>query len=219
MIFAYNYHIIKTKQKEGEAVSWNDSANLAKAKAIERRNKERLLKVNPILNDGSGIYFLTRDGEDGLKYAYIGQAKHIATRLAQHLSGYDQHIDRSLKKHGLYSKDNVNGWKVGFLNFPEDKLDDREQYYIREYAAAGYQLRNKTAGSQGEGKTQIDEYRPAKGYRDGIRQGKITLARELSQIIDKHLVVTFQPGKENNKVSIRAMEKFKSLIDEKSYKE
>lgn len=162
---------------------------------------------------------MTREDENGIKYAYIGQAKHILTRLAQHLVGYEQHIDLSLKKHGLYSKDNHYGWKVGFLNFPEDKLDEKEQYYIRQYAQNGYQLRNKTSGSQGAGKNQIDEYRPAKGYRDGIRQGKISLARELSQIIDKHLAISIQPGKENNKISIRALEKFKTLIDERNYKE
>lgn len=38
----------------------NKHQNIAKAKAIERKNKERLLKVNPNLNDDSGIYFLTR---------------------------------------------------------------------------------------------------------------------------------------------------------------
>lgn len=192
--------------------------NLIKVRAIEANNKDRLRKVNPSLNEGSGIYILTREDENGIKYSYIGQAKHILTRLAQHLVGY-QHIDLSLKKHGLYSNDNHYGWKIGFLNFPEDKLDEKEQYYIRRYAQAGFQLRNKTSGSQGAGKTQIDEYRPAKGYRDGIRQGKISLARELSQIIDKHLVVSIKPGKEKNKISIRALEKFKALIDEKNYKE
>lgn len=34
------------------------SGNIAMAKAIERKNKERLLKVNPKLNEQSGIYFL-----------------------------------------------------------------------------------------------------------------------------------------------------------------
>lgn len=38
----------------------NNRKNIAKAKAIERKSKERLLKINPNLNDESGIYFLTR---------------------------------------------------------------------------------------------------------------------------------------------------------------
>lgn len=37
--------------------------NIAKAKAIEKQNRERLLKVNPKLNDRSGIYFLLREDE------------------------------------------------------------------------------------------------------------------------------------------------------------
>lgn len=189
---------------------------IARAKAIENQNKKFMKTINPQLDDKSGIYILTRIDEEGIKYAYIGQAKHILTRLAQHLTGY-QHIDLSIKKHGWKSEDNPYGWKVGFLNFPEPELDDREQYYIKTYALNGYQLRNKTAGGQGQGKTQIDAYRPVKGYRDGIAQGKKTLARELSHIIDKHLSVTLQAGKEHNKVSQKAMEKFNALLDEKNY--
>lgn len=190
--------------------------NYKKAKVIEKQNKERLLKTHPLLNEKSGIYFLIREDENGIKYAYIGQAKHILTRLAQHLSGY-QHIDLSLKKHGLYSYENQFGWRVGFLECDESRLDELEQIYIREYARHGYQLRNKTAGGQGEGKTQIDEYKPQKGYRDGILQGKKTLARELTHIIEKHLEIGLKQGKENNKVSQKAFDKFRSLLDEGSY--
>ena len=190
--------------------------NFMKAKEIECDNKKRLVEVNPDLDDRSGIYILTRTDEDGIKYAYIGQAKHILTRLAQHLTGY-QHIDLSLKKHGLYSNSNVNGWKVGFLHFPEDKLDEKEQYYIKHYAQNGYQLRNKTSGSQGEGKRKIDEYRPQKGYYDGLNQGKKVLARELSNIINKHLNISLKEGKEHNKVSIKAFDKFKNLLNEDNY--
>ena len=183
------------------------------AKAIEIKHKKMLLAMNPQLNDESGIYFLTRTDENGIKYAYIGQAKHILTRLAQHLSGY-QHIDLSLRKHGLRSESNVFGWNVGFLLFPISELDEKEQHYIKQYASKGYQLRNKTAGGQGEGKVQIDEYKPAKGYRDGLKQGRKNLARELSHIIDKHLIVSLKPEKQNNSVSTKAFEKFNDLLKE-----
>lgn len=192
--------------------------NIAKAKAIEKSNKQRLLKVNPKLDDESGIYFLKRVDENEIKYAYIGQAKHILTRLAQHLVGY-QHIDLSLKKHGLYSEDNPYGWKIGFLNYPNSELDEREKYYIKAYADSGYQLRNKTAGGQGDGKSQIDEYRPSRGYRDGVRQGKKVLARQLSSIAEKHLKIEIRDDKKNNKVSHRQFEKFKELMNEDTYKE
>ena len=185
--------------------------NLRKAKAIEAKNKKRLLALNPNLDEGSGIYFLTRKDENGISYAYIGQAKHLLTRLAQHLSGY-QHIDLSLKKHGLYSSENIYGWKIGFLHFQISELDFMEKKFIQMYSNNGYQLRNKTAGGQGEGKTQIDDYRPAKGYRDGIAQGRKNLAKELTNIIDKHLCISLKEEKKNNKVSIKAFEKFNDLL-------
>lgn len=192
---------------------------LKKAKAIEQKNKNLLLSIYSGLTEKSGIYFLLRTDENGIKYAYIGQAKNILTRLAQHLSGY-QHIDMSLRKHGFFCDEdgrsvrNPYGWKIGFLEFPVSELDEMEQHYIKQYASKGYQLRNKTAGGQGEGKVQIDEYKPSKGYRDGLKQGRKSLARELSHIIDKHLVVSLKPEKQNNSVSAKAFEKFNDLLKE-----
>ena len=121
--------------------------DMRQIKAIEKQNKKRLLAVNPKLNERSGIYFLLRTDENGFRYAYIGQAtKSVLQRLASHLSGYQQHIDRSLRKHNLYSEDNPYGWRVEFLNFPEDELDEKEKFYIKQYADAGYQLRNVSVG-------------------------------------------------------------------------
>lgn len=189
------------------------SKNIVKAKAIEKKNREKLLKINPCLNDDSGIYFLTRIDENSIKYFYVGQAKHILQRLCGHLSGY-QHIDFSIKKRGFYSTDNPYGWKIYYLNYDESELDKWEQYWILEYIKRGYQCRyNKTAGGQGTGKTQINEYRPSKGYRDGLAQGRKNLARELKGIIDKHLVVELKPEKANNKVSQKQFEKFKELLE------
>lgn len=185
--------------------------DIRKQKAIEQKNRKRLLEVNESLDDNSGIYFLTRTDENGIKYAYIGQAKHILSRLAQHLVGY-QHIDLSLKSHGLYSVENIYGWKIGFLHFPLEKLDEKEKYYIRQYAVNGYQLRNKTGGGQGKGKEKIDEYRPAKGYYDGLKQGRKNLARELSGIIEKHLVISLKSEKQGNKVSQKQYERFMDLL-------
>ena len=190
---------------------------LRQAKAIEATNRKRLLKINPKLDDGSGIYFLTRTDENEIPYFYIGQAVHIIQRMCSHLTGY-QHIDLSIKKRGFYSEENPFGWKINFIHYPVDQLDKMEQYWILEYTKKGYQCRyDKTSGSQGEGKEKINEFRPAKGYRDGIQQGKITLARELKHIIDTHLNVSIRPEKANNKVSIKALEKFNDLLNEENY--
>ena len=186
--------------------------NFRQIKAIEKKNKQRLLEVNPKLDDESGIYFLTREDEQGFRYAYVGQAVHILTRLSQHLVGY-QHIDLSLKKHGLYSEDNPYGWKVNFRHYTTNLLDKMEQLWIKQYADKGYQLRNKTSGSQGEGKSKIADYRPHKGYRDGLKQGRINLARELSSIAEKHLKIEIRDDKKNNKISQKQFEKFKELLN------
>lgn len=190
-----------------------DYNKFRQAKAIEAKNKKRLLEVNPDLDEESGIYFLTRTDENGFKYAYVGQAVHILTRLAQHMVGY-QHIDLSIKKHGLHSEENQYGWKIDFRHFSKDKLDTLEQYYIKLFAENGYQLRNKTSGSQGEGKTQIDDYKPQKGYRDGIQQGRKNMARELSSIAEKHLRIELRADKVNNKVSQKQYGKFMDLLKE-----
>lgn len=192
-----------------------DYQKFRKAKAIEAKNKKRWLEANPKLDDESGIYILTRQDENGFRYAYVGQAKHILTRLSQHLSGY-QHIDLSLKSHGLHSEDNPHGWGVCIQHCPVDRLNEEEQRWIKYCADKGYQLRNKTSGSQGEGKTQIADYRPTKGYRDGLKQGRINMARELSHIIEKHLVVAIRDDKQGNKVSEKQFEKFKELLKEVS---
>ena len=194
-----------------------DYSKFRQAIAIEKKNKEKFLNVNSELDDGSGIYILTKEDENGFRYAYIGQAIHILTRLAQHLVGY-QHIDLSLKKHGLYSLENPYGWTVDSYSYPNDTLDSQEQYWIKKYADMGFQLRNKTSGSQGEGKAQIDDYRPAKGYREGILQGKKSLARELSSIAEKHLEIRLKSEKQGNKVSEKQLSKFMYLIDAQIYK-
>lgn len=191
--------------------------NIARAKAIEQENKKRLLKLNPKLNDKSGIYFLLREDENGFKYAYIGQAVHTLSRLASHLVGYEQHIDLSLRKHKLYDKEkNPYGWRVEFLNFPESQLDEKEKYYIKLYADNGYQLRNVSIGGQGENRDSgsIGERKAPKGYLQGIQQGRKNLARELSNIAEKHLKIELREDKANNKVSQKQYEKFMELLQE-----
>lgn len=196
--------------------------NIAMAKAIENENKKKLLKLNPELNDESGIYFFLREDENGFRFAYIGQALKILTRLASHMTGYEQHIDLSLRKHKLYDEQkNPHGWRVEFLNFPISELDEKEKYYIKLYADKGYQLRNVSLGGQGENRASgsIGERKAPKGYMQGIQQGKKVLARELSSIAEKHLKIEIREDKKNNKVSQKQFEKFKELMNEDSYKE
>lgn len=183
--------------------------NYRQIKAIEQKNKQRILAVCDT-PDTSGVYILTRY-ENGFKYAYIGQAKHLLTRLAQHLSGY-QYIDLSLKKHGLFSAENPCGWNVQWFSFPVELLDTYEQKFIKEYANSGYQLRNKTSGSQGEGKRGLDNQKSPKGYRDGLAQGYKNAQKFVANLFDKHLQYSKKSDKPN-KNQEKAMGKFKEFLD------
>ena len=177
-------------------------------KAIENANKKRITEIFGKIPEESGIYILTRQ-EDGFKYAYIGQAKHILTRLAQHLNGY-QHIDLSLKKHGFISSENPNGWDINFIRCDVLELDKREQYFIKMYANGGWQLRNKTAGGQGEGKAVFDTAKQPKTYTEGKAYGRKQVLAEIKHIVDLHLVVTVKKDNKNDK---KALDKFFRLIN------
>lgn len=186
------------------------SRNISQIKAIEAKNKKKLLAVNPKLNDRSGIYFLTRTDELGIKHAYVGLAKHLLTRLAQHLSTY-QYIDNSIRRHKFYSEDNPYGYKVNFLNFPESQLEEKERYYITQYSLQGYQMKNRDTGG-GAGKQEIGERKPSKGYRDGLIQGRKTASREIANLFDKHLNVS-KKSEKPNKNQDRALEKFMDFLE------
>jgi hypothetical protein len=178
--------------------------------AIKKANEQRILKVCPNCPNRSGIYFLLRE-EDGFRFAYIGQAVRILERLGSHLSGY-QHIDLSLKKHGLWSEENPSGYKVHFLEYPEGQLDEMEQKYIKQYANAGYQLRNATSGSQGVGKKSLDNAKPSRNYYDGLKQGRQNAQRFVADLFTKHL--DYRPKKDPpSAYQTRAMEKFKDFLE------
>lgn len=186
--------------------------NYAQIKAIEKANKERWCKsANTNIPETSGIYVLCRhDGE--FKFAYIGQAKHLLTRLAQHLSGY-QHIDLSLKKHGLFdAQKNVCGWKVFFYEYPENELNEMEQWWIKRMADNGFQLRNKTTGSQSDTKKGLDvDHKQPKGYYDGLKQGYLNARREISKLFKANLIVQIN-GTEGVRKQ-KALEKFYDFIN------
>lgn len=180
--------------------------------AIELKNKERIKKVCPDANEQSGLYIMTRE-ESGFKYCYVGQAKHLLTRLAQHLAGY-QHIDLSLRKHGLYDNENKGGWKIRIMPFPLERLDIMEQQYIRLYANLGYQMRNKTIGGQGEGKQALGDGKSTKGYRDGLSQGYTNAQREVSKLFEKNL--TYSINGTPNKNKEKAYQKFTDFISKEN---
>lgn len=184
---------------------------LRQIKAIEQANKQKLINAFPLLNlnENSGIYIFTRE-ENGIKYAYIGQAKHLLSRLAQHLSGYS-HIDLSLKKRGLHSINNLNGWSLNIINCFEDELNDKEQIWIKRFADNGYQLYNKTVGGQLQGKNDLGD-REVRGYRSGVAIGYAKASKGIAKLFKSNLKVEIN-GK-SNKNKEKALAKFKIFIGE-----
>jgi hypothetical protein len=181
--------------------------NLARIKAIEKKNKARILEIAPYADDESGIYIFHRE-ENGIKYAYVGQAKDLLARLADHLRGY-QHIDNSIRSHGLWNEKNPTGYKITTWHYPEEKLDEAERGWIETYARKGYQLRNKTAGGQKDGKVIIAETKPPKGYRDGLAQGEKNTQRNISKMCN-YLVVT---PRDNTVRAQNAFKRFQNFIE------
>lgn len=185
--------------------------NFAQIKAIEEKNKKRFLALDPKIPEKSGIYILHRE-ENGIKHAYIGQARFLLTRLSQHLSGY-QYIDISLKKHKL-ANEKENGYEVWFECCPENYLDERERYWIKTLANKGFQLKNRNIGGQGEGKFGLDNQKASRGYYDGLAQGRKSLAKELKHIIDTHHF-EIKPEKDN-KIAQKALAKFWELLEQEN---
>ena len=177
--------------------------------ANKERAKRELLAICPNICHRSGIYFLLREDLDG-KYGYIGKSEtSILDRMCSHLTGYQQHIDVSLKKRGFYSELNPSGWTLNVLFYPRVDVDRWERHWIEEYRKAGYKLLNVESGGT-DGKTIIGERKPPKSYREGLAQGRKILARELKHIIDTHLEVTVR---KKNKITDKAIAKFWELLN------
>ena len=187
--------------------------NYRQIMAIRKANEDKIRKVCPIATEDSGIYLFWRIDADGFKFAYVGQAKNLLKRLAEHLSGY-QHIDLSIKKHKFYDEEtNPYGYHVEIIcHCPENELDGREQYWIKHYADQGYQLRNATTGSQGSDKRALGDAKSNKGYRDGLIQGRKNTQKEIKTLFDKYLTYSIKdkPGK----IKQRKYDEFTAFLNE-----
>jgi hypothetical protein len=178
----------------------------AKKKACEKRITDTFGDIP----NTSGIYVFTRTDEHGIWYAYVGQAKNLLSRIAEHLIGY-QHIDLSIKKHGLCNVENPYGYHLDYEETTKDELDEKEKYYISFFSRSGYQLRNKTIGGQNKGKDGLDDNKPSKGYHDGLEQGRKNAINEIKVLFDKYL--DFSIKGEPNKIKERKLNEFKEMLD------
>lgn len=191
------------------------STNYKQLYAKKEWARKQLFKACPTLNANSGIYFYIRKDLDG-KYIYIGKALNILERSISHMIGYSQRIDISLKKRGFVSKENPTGWELNFLNFPKDELDKWERYYIEQYQRAGFTLYNVESGGT-YGKTMINERKPPKTYRDGLKQGYVNAQRDVAKLFEKNLI--YGINGEPNKNKQKALAKFDEFINIKKDEE
>ena len=179
--------------------------------AIQKKNEEIISQLCPEIDDDPGIYFFYRISEQQEKEIYVGQARHLRKRCGQHLSGY-QYIDLSIRAHKLWSNENEHGYKLAFRKCPVENLDEEEQRWIKYFSEKGWILKNKTAGGQGEGKTKIGEYKPSKGYRQGVDAGYRKASKEVSHLFDLHLDVKTKSDKPN-KNQEKALQKFNDFLE------
>ena len=177
--------------------------------------EKRIKEVCPGITNRPGIYIFYRtDTDSGLRFCYIGQAKRLTERCAQHLQEYD-HIALSLKKRGFFDplnpEANPGGWKLSVWECSGlDALDNAEIEAIREYANNGYQLFNRTAGGQGDGKVIFDNKLQSKTYREGLAMGYLNARREVSHWFSLHLNVSMKKPTKNAE---KAYNKFMEFID------
>lgn len=181
---------------------------------MKKKAETELLNYDPTITNFSGIYILTRTDENGVRFAYIGQAKHLRDRLVSHMMGYSQRIDISLRKRGLYSVSNKYGWDIENFVCAESELNDKEQEFIREYLNKGYQMYNKTLGSQGEGKISIDDH-STKGYFDGVKYGYEKCRKEITELFDKYLDFSIKSTciKKNGEFTEIGKKKFNEFVE------
>lgn len=107
--------------------------------ARQRKGIAIALKQFPWLKEydkKSGIYLWERYNEEDKYCWYVGQAKNILRRTAQHIVDGQSHLDKSIKAHGLTNDQVLNPkkWSIGILQLCEPSdLDVQEQYFIAKW--------------------------------------------------------------------------------------
>lgn len=179
---------------------------------ITRQQIEKQLKYAcPNIEHKSGIYFYIREKlEQGGGFAcYIGKSVDVLDRCIAHQVSWEQRIDISLKSRKYYSKNNLNGWRLNVLYFPEELLYKKERYYIELYQRKGYEMLNIESGGLQE-KFDIAERKSPKTYREGIAQGEKKAYKRVREFFDKYLDYSLKEP--SNKTKERKLKEFEELL-------
>lgn len=182
--------------------------------AILNDKKKIIKSICPDITNESGIYLFYRKNEDNETCFYVGQAKDLLTRTAQHLMGRTQHIDKSLYVHKLYGEGIPYGWKlkviykcgIGYLDF-------YEQQFIQHYLKQGYKCYNVAGGGQFDKKSDVGERYEVKlkTYKNGKKIAYEKAREYVKEMFDKYLDFTIK-GK-SGKVKERKFEEFKKWLE------
>ena len=176
--------------------------------------EKKLIKLLcPEINNKSGIYLFYRDNEKNEKCFYVGQAKDLLNRTAQHLVCKKQHIDKSLYVHGTYREDNPNGWKLKVLYWcSPNNLDYWEQNYIDYFLKKGYKSYNVTGGGQFNKKKDIGERQQTKlkSYKNGKDLGYEKARKQVKQYFEKYLDYVIKD--KTNKIKEKKLKEFEEFL-------
>lgn len=196
------------------------ATNYRQIYAIRKQNENKILQLCPEAKQASGIYCFYRIDENNFRFCYVGQASkdNLLSRCASHLEGYKQHIDLSIRKYGLYDEDkNPYGYKLMVLCYcPAEECDEKEQFFIRQYADDGWQLKNVEIGGK-SGKTDMNERKPSKGYREGVDHGRRQTQKEIKTLFGKYL--TYSIKDKPNKIKQRKYDEFTAFLNEGNVEE
>ena len=177
------------------------------------KNKQIILQ-HCKMPEESGIYMFHRYKEDGGYACYIGQAKNLLKRTAEHLMGRKQHIDKSLYKRKWISEENPYGWQLDLISIcPQEELDKLEKMWIDYFKNLGYELYNVTGGGQFDKAEDINARYEVKlkTYRNGKNKGAEKVREKIKTYFEKYLDVSIK-GKPT-KIKERKLEEFKKFIE------
>lgn len=174
---------------------------------MKEEDEKRIKTIAPNMQNKSGIYVWYRP----IYKFYAGQSVSLVDRSVSHLEQHD-HLGLSIKKHGLYSEDNPLGWKLTYFYCDKEELDELEKQTIARWNVGENITYNITAGGQCEGKEYIQDIKPAKKYKDGIKQGEKNAKSLVREMFNKYLDISIK-GK-SNKVKERKLQEFMKWLEE-----
>lgn len=177
--------------------------------------KKIIKRICPEITTKSGIYLFYRINEENEQCFYVGQAKNLLNRTAQHLMGRKQHLDKSIYVHKLYNAENPHGWKLKVLKICQPyEMDELEQKYIQYFLSKSQKCYNVAGGGQLDKAQDVGQRFEVKlkNYRSGKLYGYNKALEQVKVFFDKYLdfVIKGKP----NKIKEKKFAEFTELLNQ-----